>query len=168
MSHDTPLISTLAIGLVLAFAFGILATRLRLPPIAGYLLAGVAAGPFTPGFVADPELSKELKAMHTAGPAAVAGLQRLKDVVEVGERTDQFINRARSGQITGRIRVIGEEGAEIAEALGATSAVTVLTGPVLATGRRELLTFLREQAISRTRHRYGHVDASLDPLPARA
>ncbi|MCI1007731.1 Kef family K(+) transporter [Pseudomonas oryzihabitans] len=60
MSHDTPLISTLAIGLVLAFAFGILATRLRLPPIAGYLLAGVAAGPFTPGFVADPELSKEL------------------------------------------------------------------------------------------------------------
>lgn len=60
MSHDTPLISTLAIGLVLAFAFGTLATRLRLPPIAGYLLAGVAAGPFTPGFVADPELSKEL------------------------------------------------------------------------------------------------------------
>ncbi|MDR6180648.1 putative Kef-type K+ transport protein [Pseudomonas sp. SORGH_AS 211] len=52
MSHDTPRISTLAIGLVLAFAFGILATRLRLPPIAGYLLAGVAAGSFTPGFVA--------------------------------------------------------------------------------------------------------------------
>lgn len=52
MSHDTPLISTLAIGLVLAFAFGTLATRLRLPPIAGYLVAGVAAGPFTPGFVA--------------------------------------------------------------------------------------------------------------------
>jgi len=60
MPHDTPLLSTLAIGLVLAFAFGTLATRLRLPPIAGYLLAGVAAGPFTPGFVADPELSKEL------------------------------------------------------------------------------------------------------------
>ncbi|MDQ7914120.1 YbaL family putative K(+) efflux transporter [Pseudomonas sp. 102515] len=60
MSHDTPLISTLAIGLVLAFAFGTLATRLRLPPIAGYLLAGVAAGPFTPGFVADPKLAREL------------------------------------------------------------------------------------------------------------
>ncbi|MDT3719660.1 YbaL family putative K(+) efflux transporter [Pseudomonas oryzihabitans] len=60
MPHDTPLLSTLAIGLVLAFAFGTLATRLKLPPIAGYLLAGVAAGPFTPGFVADPELSKEL------------------------------------------------------------------------------------------------------------
>ncbi|WP_323148290.1 YbaL family putative K(+) efflux transporter [Pseudomonas oryzihabitans] len=60
MSHHTPLISTLAIGLVLAFVFGTLATRLRLPPIAGYLLAGVVAGPFTPGFVADPELSKEL------------------------------------------------------------------------------------------------------------
>lgn len=60
MSHDTPLISTLAIGLVLAFVFGTLATRLRLPPIAGYLLAGVVAGPYTPGFVADPELSREL------------------------------------------------------------------------------------------------------------
>ncbi len=48
MSHDTPLISTLAIGLVLAFAFGILATRLRLPPIAGYLLAGSRPAPSRP------------------------------------------------------------------------------------------------------------------------
>ncbi|OYO12297.1 aldehyde dehydrogenase [Enemella evansiae] len=65
-----------------------------------------------------------------------------------------------------RVRVVGDP-ADLAE-LHPEVATTLLTGPVLATGRRELLTFLREQAISRTRHRYGHVDASLDPLPARA
>jgi CPA2 family monovalent cation:H+ antiporter-2 len=47
-------------GLVLAFVFGALANRLRLPPLAGYLLAGIVVGPFTPGFVADPGLATEL------------------------------------------------------------------------------------------------------------
>ena len=65
-----------------------------------------------------------------------------------------------------RVRVVGDP-SELAE-LQTEIATTLLTGPVLATGRRELLTFLREQAISRTRHRYGHVDASLDPQPATA
>ena len=40
--------------------------------------------------------------------------------------------------------------------------VTVLAGPVLATGRRELLTVLREQAVSRTRHRFGHLQRQAD------
>ncbi|MGH7585708.1 MAG: YbaL family putative K(+) efflux transporter [Gemmatimonadales bacterium] len=60
MSHDTALIATVAIGLGLAFVFGMLAARLRLPPLVGYLLAGVAVGPFTPGFVADPALAGQL------------------------------------------------------------------------------------------------------------
>ena len=47
-------------GLVLAFVFGAVANRLRLPPLAGYLLAGIVVGPFTPGFVADPGLATEL------------------------------------------------------------------------------------------------------------
>ena len=51
--HNTPLIATLVVGLVLAFFFGALASRLRMSPLVGYLLAGVAVGPFTPGFVAD-------------------------------------------------------------------------------------------------------------------
>jgi predicted Kef-type K+ transport protein len=41
---------TLVFGLVFAFGFGLVATRLRLPPLIGYLLAGIAIGPFTPGF----------------------------------------------------------------------------------------------------------------------
>jgi CPA2 family monovalent cation:H+ antiporter-2 len=60
MPHDTPLIATIVGGLGLAFAFGTLAQRLRLPPLVGYLLAGVAVGPFTPGFVANQELAGEL------------------------------------------------------------------------------------------------------------
>ncbi|CAM3036471.1 cation:proton antiporter [Rariglobus hedericola] len=60
MPHDAPLIATLAVGFVLAFIFGFAAQRLRLPPLVGYLLAGVAIGPFTPGFVADAELAAQL------------------------------------------------------------------------------------------------------------
>jgi CPA2 family monovalent cation:H+ antiporter-2 len=60
MPHHTPLIALLAVGLVLAFLLGSLAHRLRLSPIVGYLLAGILVGPFTPGFVADPELAMEL------------------------------------------------------------------------------------------------------------
>jgi monovalent cation:H+ antiporter-2, CPA2 family len=54
------LIGTLVGALVLAFLFGLLANRLRLSPIVGYLLAGVAVGPFTPGFAADLHLTQEL------------------------------------------------------------------------------------------------------------
>lgn len=53
----------MAAGLCLAFLFGLLAHRLRLPLIAGYLLAGVAIGPFTPGYVADQEIAAELAEM---------------------------------------------------------------------------------------------------------
>ena len=53
MPHDTPLIATIVAGLGLAFIFGAIANRLRIPPLVGYLLAGVLVGPFTPGFVAD-------------------------------------------------------------------------------------------------------------------
>ncbi|TLX23141.1 MULTISPECIES: YbaL family putative K(+) efflux transporter [Thermomonas] len=60
MPHHTSLIAILVFGFVLAFALGALANRLRLSPLVGYLLAGVLAGPFTPGFVGDPELAPQL------------------------------------------------------------------------------------------------------------
>jgi CPA2 family monovalent cation:H+ antiporter-2 len=60
MPHETDLIATIAVGLSAAFIGGLLAQRLRLPLIVGYLLAGVAVGPFTPGFVADAELAPQL------------------------------------------------------------------------------------------------------------
>jgi len=58
--HQTPLIATIAVGLMLAFLFGRIAHRIKLSPLVGYLLAGVAVGPFTPGFVADANLAGEL------------------------------------------------------------------------------------------------------------
>ncbi len=60
MPHDTPLIATIVVGLCLAFVFGAIAQRLRVSPLVGYLLAGVALGPYTPGFVADQSLASEL------------------------------------------------------------------------------------------------------------
>src|SRR4029079_7488515 len=60
MPHDTPLISTIVVCLVLAFILGALANRFRISPLVGYLLAGVLIGPFTPGYVADQGLATDL------------------------------------------------------------------------------------------------------------
>jgi CPA2 family monovalent cation:H+ antiporter-2 len=60
MPHHTPLVSTIVVGLVLAFAFGAIAHRLKASPLVGYLLAGIFIGPFTPGFVADQNIANEL------------------------------------------------------------------------------------------------------------
>lgn len=54
------LISTICAALVLAFIFGFAARKLKLSPIVGYLLAGVAVGPYTPGFVGDAGLAMQL------------------------------------------------------------------------------------------------------------
>ena len=60
MPHDVSLISTIAVGLGLAMVLGFLAARLKLPPLIGYLLAGILIGPSTPGFVADVALAGQL------------------------------------------------------------------------------------------------------------
>ena len=60
MPLHTPLVPTIVIGIVLAFAFGAIAHRLKASPLVGYLLAGVLIGPFTPGFVADQTIANEL------------------------------------------------------------------------------------------------------------
>ena len=60
MPHHTPLISTIVMALALAWVLGAIAHRLKASPLVGYLLAGIAIGPFTPGFVADQSLANEL------------------------------------------------------------------------------------------------------------
>jgi CPA2 family monovalent cation:H+ antiporter-2 len=60
MLHHTPVIALLAGAFVLALAFGFFATKLRAPPLVGYLLAGIALGPFTPGLAADTDLAAQL------------------------------------------------------------------------------------------------------------
>jgi CPA2 family monovalent cation:H+ antiporter-2 len=58
--HDVSLITTIAAGLGLALVMGFAATRLGVPPLVGYLVAGIVIGPATPGFVADVELTGQL------------------------------------------------------------------------------------------------------------
>lgn len=60
IEHELPLISTIAIGLSLAFICGFIASKLRISPVIGYLVAGIVIGPHTPGYVASPEIAYEL------------------------------------------------------------------------------------------------------------
>src|SRR5918998_4033040 len=60
MPHSVNLITTIAAGLGLALIMGFAAARLRLPPLVGYLVAGIIIGPATPGFVADVHLTSQL------------------------------------------------------------------------------------------------------------
>ncbi|MEO5586623.1 MAG: YbaL family putative K(+) efflux transporter [Novosphingobium sp.] len=84
MVHPTPLIGTIVAGLVIAFVLGALAHRLRMPPIVGYLLAGVAIGPATPGFVANAGLAAELAEIGVILLMFGVGLHfSLKDLLSV-------------------------------------------------------------------------------------
>ncbi|MBN3052032.1 Kef family K(+) transporter [Pectobacterium brasiliense] len=84
MHAATPLISTIAGGLVLAFLLGILAHRLRISPLVGYLAAGVLVGPFTPGFVADASMASELAELGVILLMFGVGLHfSLKDLMAV-------------------------------------------------------------------------------------
>ena len=122
------------------------------------LLAGVAAG--TPVRVSlDPVTSATLKALDA--PDTRPGLRRLARHVERGETDAELLDRVRS-QGGERVRVVGEGPA--ADALVDvlwSPRVSVVAGPVLATGRRELLGMLREQAVSRTLHRFGHLPGEI-------
>ena len=82
--HDAALIPTLVGGIVLAFLFAAIAHRLKLPILAGYLFAGVVAGPFTPGFVADGAIAHELAEVGVVLLMFGVGLHfSLKDLLAV-------------------------------------------------------------------------------------
>ncbi|MGH8032810.1 MAG: YbaL family putative K(+) efflux transporter [Luteimonas sp.] len=84
MPHHTSLIAILCVGFVLAFVLGLAAQRLRLSPLVGYLLAGVIAGPFTPGFVADQTLAPQLAEVGVILLMFGVGLQfSLRELIEV-------------------------------------------------------------------------------------
>ncbi|MCY0994185.1 Kef family K(+) transporter [Nannocystis sp. ILAH1] len=84
MLHHTPLLDTIAAGLVFAFALGALATRARMSPLVGYLAAGVVVGPHTPGFVADAALANELSEIGVILLMFGVGLHfSLRDLLDV-------------------------------------------------------------------------------------
>ncbi|NFV79948.1 YbaL family putative K(+) efflux transporter [Magnetospirillum aberrantis] len=84
MPHLPPLITTIVAGIGLAFVFGAIAARLRIPPLVGYLVAGIVAGPFTPGFVADQMLAPQLAEIGVILLMFGVGLHfSLKDLLSV-------------------------------------------------------------------------------------
>src|SRR5690606_21476034 len=107
----------------------------------------------------DPETSQAFKALSDAGENARIGLRRLGAHGTRAETVEEFVERVRT-EGAERLRIIGTggEAERIVDALY-SPAVSIVSGPVLATGRREMLSVLREQAISRTLHRFGHLPA---------
>lgn len=84
MTHAGPLVTTLVTGLALAFGFGFAARLLRLPPLLGYIAAGIVVGPHTPGFVADPGVTASLAEIGVALLLFAVGLHfRPRDLLAV-------------------------------------------------------------------------------------
>ena len=84
MHHDLSLITTFAAALGFGLVFGMLALRLRLPALVGYLAAGVLIGPATPGFVADAALSSQLAEIGVMLLMFGVGLHfSIRDLMEV-------------------------------------------------------------------------------------
>ena len=109
--HQTPLIAMIAAGLMLAYLFGLVAHRLRIQPLVGYLVAGVVVGPYTPGFTADIALAGELAEIGVILLMFGVGLHfSLKDLVSVARI-------AVPGAI-GQIVVVTLMGAGLAHVLG--------------------------------------------------
>lgn len=84
MPHEAPLITTIAAAFAAAWVLGLIAQRLRLSPIVGYLLAGVVVGPHTPGFVGDVALAAQLAEIGVILLMFGVGLHfHLRDLMEV-------------------------------------------------------------------------------------
>ncbi len=144
--HQTPLIAMIAAGLMLAYVFGLVAHRLRVQPLVGYLVAGVLVGPYTPGFTADAALAGELAEIGVILLMFGVGLHfSLKDLVSVA----RIAVPGAIGQIvivtlmgTGLARVLGwswQTGLVFGLALSVSSTVVMIRAlqdrHILETGR---------------------------------
>jgi CPA2 family monovalent cation:H+ antiporter-2 len=132
MPHDTSLISTIVGGLVLAFIFGTIANRFRLPPLVGYLVAGMLVGPHTPGFVADQTLAPQLAELGVILLMFGVGLHfALKDLLSV-----RFI--AVPGAV-GQIAIATLLGWILGEVMGWSFGASLLFGVALSTASTVVL-----------------------------
>lgn len=87
----------------------------------------------------------------------------LSESHEADEPAEVFVEAVRTGRVTGRIRAIGDTPGLRPAVRARTGAVTLLDHPVLGDARRELLTVVREQAVSVTAHRFGHLEGTGAP-----
>lgn len=130
---------------MLAFVFGALANRLRLPPLVGYLVAGIAVGPFTPGFVADAGLAQELAEIGIILLMFGVGLHfSLKDLMSVKAI-------AIPGAVV-QIAIATAMGMGMAWAMGWSSGAGFMFGLALSVASTVvLLTALQERHLEMTR-----------------
>ena len=90
--HEIPLITTIALGLSAALLFGLIAKRLGLSPIVGYVIAGIVIGPYTPGVVGNAEIASELAEIGVILLMFGVGLHfHLKDLLAVRSLLDHYI-----------------------------------------------------------------------------
>lgn len=144
MPHHTPLIATIVGGIVLAFLFGTLAHRLRMPPLVGYLVAGIVMGPFTPGFVGDLDLAHELAEIGVILLMFGVGLHfSLKDLMSVK-------NIAVPGAVV-QLTIATLLGLGLGELLGWSHGEGLLFGLALSTASTVvLLTAMQERRLVET------------------
>lgn len=107
----------------------------------------------------DPVTSAELKALDGRNTQVSEALRLFARWVDRAETSEDFLIRVERGDVQGRIRLLGTNlrllhGLREEELTGD---ITLFEGPVLAAGRRELLPLMREQALSMTMHRFGHL-----------
>ncbi len=135
LPHDTALIATIAVGLGIALLLGLLAVRLRLPPIVGYLAAGIVVGPFTPGFVASggigapaAELGVVLLMFGVGLHFSLSDLIAVRSVVVPGALLQIFVTGG-IATLLGRLWGLGAGGALVlGVSLAVASTVVMLKG----------------------------------------
>lgn len=94
MAHGAGLIATVAAAFALALILGFIAAKLRMPPLIGYLLAGIAIGPYTRGFVGDVALASELADIGVMLLMFGVGLHfSIDDLTEVRGMTRYILGR---------------------------------------------------------------------------
>ncbi|HET7681051.1 MAG TPA: YbaL family putative K(+) efflux transporter [Xanthobacteraceae bacterium] len=119
------LIVTIVVGLGLAFVFGAIAHRLRIPLLLGYLIAGVVIGPFTPGYVADQSLALQLAEVGVILLMFGVGLHfSLRDLLSVSAI-------AIPGAI-GQMALVSSFGFGLAHAMGWSTGASVVFGLALS------------------------------------
>jgi RHH-type proline utilization regulon transcriptional repressor/proline dehydrogenase/delta 1-pyrroline-5-carboxylate dehydrogenase len=146
--------------------------RYRPIPVAIRLSEGQPAWELARVLAAAMRAGSEVR-ISSATPITASLVQFLRDettaisVSEVVIETDtRWHARLRSGE-TGaqRIRLLGADRAALAALHSSGSSAAIYAEPVTAAGRIELLTFLQEQSVSITAHRFGHPDAAMESLP---
>lgn len=133
MPHADSLILTLVAGFVLAFALGMAAHRAGLSPLVGYLAAGVVAGPFTPGWVADRGVANQLAEVGVILLLFGVGLHfaprdlfRVRRVAVPGALLQIALGTALGGSLAGLLDIPAIEALLLGFALSVASTVVVL------------------------------------------